>query len=127
MEAEEKAEQWFDKVVIKCGDDYFAKPDPKNKSLLFQLKNPYYDLKELKKTYTESDRLNGEVYEWYGAVDVHSTQYRQILPGEQGRWSEGTVTVYGTPFISKVLSKKNGQWNVDAETGSKFDCSDIPQ
>lgn len=102
---------------------------------IFELKNPWYEVHAFKKNYTESDRLNGEVYEWEGSVTVHSTQYRQILYGEQGHWQEGTprrdpiagLTSEGSPLISEVLRKKNGQWDVDAENKSEFDCSDLPQ
>jgi hypothetical protein len=136
MEAEEKAAQWFEKVVIKCGDNYFGRYESRmspGSYAIFELKNPWYEVHAFEKNYTESDRLNGKVYEWEGSVDVHSTQYRQLLYGEQSHWQEGTprrdpiagVTSEGTPLISKVLLKKNGQWNVDTETEPEFDCSDL--
>lgn len=138
MEAEEKAGQWFEKTVIKCGDDYFAKVTYGLKSDhingFYQLKNPSFTVKEGKRNYTEADRLNDKVYDWEGSIFVHSTQYRQYS-FRWGRWQEGTptynpipeLTSEAPPLIRNALHKKNGKWNVDTETESRLDCSNLPQ
>lgn len=138
IEAEEKAAQWFEKAVVKCGDDYFVRVTyglpSDNVNGLYQLKNPSYIVKETKTNYTEADRLNDEVYDWEGVVFVHSGQYRQYSFG-WGAWREGTptynpvpeLTSESPPLVRKAIRKKNGKWNVDTETESKLDCSDIPQ
>lgn len=138
IEAEGKAQEWFGKTVIKCGDNYFGRYESRMRPgsyAIFELKNPWYEVHAFKKNYTESDRLNDETYDWEGSASVYSTQYRQVFYGEEGRWREGTprrdpiagLTSEGPPLISKGLRKKNGQWSVDEETESKFDCSDLPQ
>lgn len=138
IEAEGKAQQWFEKTVIKCGDDYFVKVTyalPSDQvNGLYQLKNPAYTVEEFERNYTEADRLNDEVYDWEGAVFIHSTQYRRYILG-WGDWREGTptynpipeLTSESPPLIRNVIRKKHGKWNVDSETESKLDCSDIPQ
>jgi hypothetical protein len=138
IEAEGKAQQWFENTVIKCGDDYFVEVTDALPSDgvngLYQLKNPSYTVEAAERHYTESDKLNDEVYEWEGAVFVHSTQYRRYILG-WGSWREGTptynpipeLTSKSPPLIRKAILKKHNKWNVDSETESKLDCPDIPQ
>lgn len=138
MEAREKAEQWFEKTVIKCRDDYFVKVtygllgDRVNG--FYQLKNPAPTVEETKRNYTEADKLNSEVYDWDGIIYVYSTHYRHYYYG-WSPWQEGTptynpipeLTSESPPLIRHSLHRKNGKWNVDAETESKFDCSNLPE
>jgi hypothetical protein len=139
-EAENVAQQWWERTAVKCGEDYFANAkwtdeergvsfDSKG---LFQLKNASYKLRKTAEPLTEASRLNG--LEWAGEVEVQSSSHRRYYEDkkEWGGWGDG-VPRSGNPFASNgppifhsFLEKSKGRWH-KIEPQSKPNCSELPK
>jgi hypothetical protein len=140
-EAEREAQEWWDKTVAKCGEDYYlfnewiemdnlrsarVESDIKKKAL-FQFKNA--DLNLRPSPVIEADRLNG--YEWKGRAEVMASSYRRYdeKSGRWESWSEG-VPKFPNPMTGErntlgiYLAKYKGNWEATAHT--KPDCAQIP-
>ena len=142
VEAERKAQQYFDRTVARCDDGYYVKVNWTEfvrggllqEQDLFQIKNPDTIIKET--PLTEADRLNG--VEWRGSLTIITTAHRKLEGKQWGEWRDGgpqrvTMTELGSPSLLYLgdgsFYKKQGHWSIDQPDTNpshiKPSCSEI--
>jgi hypothetical protein len=125
-EAEAEAERYWNSVLAKCGDSYYARDNrgtPGAERIIMQFKDVTFEVSEVK--LTEADKLNGiELSGW--AIFNPRTSRFYLTKWES--WRNGSVF----PVNTILMRKEKGKWifGVNEKSQSnlkKIDCSEVPQ
>lgn len=133
-EAKKMAQAYWDKVITKCGEDYYTFDISRicgaceRQNSLIQLKDPEVVTKT--EDVNEAAKLNG--IERIGNTYIKIKAYRSFFNGKWGEWKKPFG--YSLMNMSLGMFRKNGQWYFGKpktqphEPDSKAaDCTQIPK